>query len=300
MHDVTLCHKAQTPQIICLYKQAVLQQPLVLQLLHKRMAVAKMEMLLLLCSFAMINWVASQDNAADEVSQLQAAVRKLVDKVEHLENQLQSLESDPLSVYFRGKSHDVTKRDYTHSYNTYRGKGVYVFCGDDLVARRSVQKRSDYSHSYNDYDGNGTFVFCGGRSGQKSGVTYIAWGKQYCPNGQTLYSGVIGGNLVTHSAGGSNQLCLPDSPRYGQYTSGAQQRGLIFPGKYDTSSYAHQLSSVHGKLATCAACYNSGSSASLMIPAAVNCPSGWTQEYIGYLMAQPDVGGYYRLVMCSC
>ena len=117
--------------------------------------------------------------------------------------------------------------------------------------------------------------------------------KQYCPNGQTLYSGVIGGNTVRHSAGGSNQLCLPDTPKYGQYTDSAQQRGLIFPGKYDTSSFTH-LSRVHGKLARCAACYNSGSSTSIMIPARISCPCGWNQEYYGYLMAQPDVGGYYR------
>ena len=257
-----------------------------------------MNVILLLCSFSMINWVASQDNVADEVSQLQDAVRKLVGKVEYLQKQLQSFKSDPLAVYFQGKSHDVTKRDYTHSYNAYHGNGTFVFCGDDLLTRRSVQKRSDYSHSYNDYNGNGTFVFCGGsRSAHKSGVSYVAWGKRYCPNGQTLYTGVIGGNQVTRSAGGSNQLCLPDSPRYGsQYASGAQQRGLIFPGKYDTSSYTH-LSHVHGKLATCSVCYNSGSSTSLMIPAAVSCPSGWNQEYIGYLMTQPDVKDYYRLVM---
>ena len=175
-----------------------------------------------------------------------------------------------------------------------------MFCRDDLFTR-SVQKRSDYSHSYNDYDANGTFVFCGGGSAHKSGgVSYIVWGKQYCPNGQTLYSGVIGGNTVTHSAGGSNQLCLPDSPKYGQYTSGAQQRGLIYPGKYDTSSYT-SLSRVHGKLARCAACYNSGSSTSIMIPATISCPRGWNQEYYGYLMAQPDVRGYYRYIrMYSC
>ena len=239
----------------------------------------------------------SQDKipALEELSKLQSTVRKLMGKVEHLEKKLQSFESDPLAAYFERKSHDIKKRDYTHSFNSYHGNGTFVFCRDDLFTR-SVQKRSDYSHSFNDYDGNGTFVFCGGGSIHKSGgVSYTVWGKQYCPNGQTLYSGVIGGNKVTHSAGGSNQLCLPDSPKYGQYTSGAQQRGLIFPGKYDTSSYT-SLSRAHGKLARCAACYNSRSSTSIMIPAAVSCPRGWNQEYYGYLMAQPDVRGYYRYV----
>ena len=174
---------------------------------------------------------------------------------------------------------------------------TFVFCGDDLFTR-SVQKRSDFTHSYNSYNaGNGTFVFCGGtgKSTKNSkGVSYIAWGKEHCPNGgQTLYSGVIGGNTVRHSAGGSNQVCLPDSPSYGQYTSGAQQKSIMYPGKYETRSFT-TLSHVHGKLARCAACYNTGSSTSIMIPATVTCPSGWNQEYYGYLMSQPDVGGYYR------
>ena len=261
-----------------------------------------MNVLLLLCSYAVIGLAAvSQDPVAaeEELPQLQATVKKLMDKVEHLEMKLQSFESDPLAAYFENKSHKVKKRYSTHSFNSYHGNGTFVYCRDDLFTRRrrSVQKRYN-SHSFNAYDGNGTFVFCGGGSVQKSGgMSYIVWGKQYCPNGQTLYSGVIGGNKVTHSAGGSNQLCLPDSPKYGQYTSGAQQRGLIYPGKYDTSSYTY-LSRVHGKLARCAACYNSGSSTSIMIPAAVSCPRGWNQEYQGYLMAQPDVRGYYRYV-CS-
>lgn len=252
----------------------------------------EMSVLLLLSGFAVIGLADKTPAPDQELSQLQATVTQLMDKVEHLEMKLQSFKSDPLAAYFGSRSHGIKKRDYTHSYNSYHGNGTFVFCRDDLFTR-SIQKR-DYSHSYNDYDGNGTFVFCGGGSVHKSGgLSYIVWGKQYCPNGQTLYSGVIGGSAVTHSAGGGNQLCLPDSPQYGQYTSGTQQRGLIFPGKYDTSSYTH-LSRVHGKLARCAACYNSGSSTSIMIPARVSCPRGWKQEYYGYLMAQPDVRGYYR------
>ena len=124
-------------------------------------------------------------------------------------------------------------------------------------------------------------------------MSYVVWGKQYCPNGQTLYSGVLGGNYVRHSAGGNGQVCLPDSPKYSTYASGAQQRGRMYPGRYDTKAYSH-LTRYHGKLIRCAACYNSDSSALLMIPAAVSCPSEWNQEYTGYLMTQPDVAGYYR------
>ena len=258
---------------------------------------------LLLCGFTLIyliGWTVAQDEIdAPELSHLEITVRKLMDKVEHLERKLQSIESNPLAAYFQDKSH-IRKRGYTHSYNTYEGNGTFVFCGNNL---KSFQRRSaGYSHSYNDYTGDGTFVYCGGSTAfqkQSTGISYIIWGKESCPNGQTLYSGVIGGNYVRHSAGGSNQVCLPNSPQYGQYSSGAQQRGLIFPSKYDTSTYSN-VSHVHGKLATCAACYNSGSSTSIMIPAAVSCPDGWNQEYYGYLMSQPDIPSYYRYSHIIC
>ena len=139
-------------------------------------------------------------------------------------------------------------------------------------------------------------IITGGKYHQNQvnqGVTYIVWGRKECPEGETLYSGVIGGNYVRHSAGSSNQVCLPDIPSYGQYTHGVQQVGRMFGARYHTSSYSH-LSYAHGKIVKCAACYNDKSSTSIMIPASVSCPNGWTQEYYGYLMTQPDIGGYYR------
>lgn len=126
-----------------------------------------------------------------------------------------------------------------------------------------------------------------------SGVSYIVWGKHYCPRSRTLYSGMLGGTYVLHSAGSSNQVCLPDIPHYSTYASGSQQRGRMYPGKYDTQSYVH-LKRSHGRLISCAACYNDRSSTVIMIPAAVKCPSEWKEEYQGYLMTQPDVAGYHR------
>ena len=40
----------------------------------------------------------------------------------------------------------------------------------------------------------------------------------------------------------------------------------------------------------CAVCYTSVRSSKLMIPGETTCPSMWTQEYVGYLMAEsyPD------------
>jgi len=243
----------------------------------------------------LIGWVAAQD---ENVAVEEATIKKLIDKVEFLEKRLQAIENDPLAAYFpnQPQNHHSTGRrgiedDNVHSFNQY-GNSTFVYCGNTNSQKRSISGINDYRN------GNGTIVICGvDASAPRSaaGVSYIVWGKQFCPNGQTLYSGVLGGNYVRHSAGGSNQVCLPDSPVYGQSTTGAQQRGRIYPGKYETQAYTH-LKLAHGKLVRCAACYNSKSSTLIMIPAATTCPREWKQEYYGYLMTQPDVGGYYRYV----
>ena len=74
----------------------------------KMLLLNEMSVLLLLGSFAVIGLAVSQDEspAADqELSQLQATVTQLMDKVEHLERKLQSFESDPLAAYFESRSH---------------------------------------------------------------------------------------------------------------------------------------------------------------------------------------------------
>ena len=235
----------------------------------------KKSVFLLCCSFALIGQaIAQHENAAVE----ETTINDLIDWVKYLEERLGTIEKDPLATYFPDPSedydvHGTTKRDYkyAHSRNSYANSTI-VLCGS------SSQKRSVYSSSYSPHYENArnvTFIVCEGGGPTPwlpSGVSYVVWGKQYCPNGQTLYSGVLGGNYVRHSAGGSGQVCLPDSPEYGTYASGAQQKGRMYPGKYETKAYSH-LTQYHGKLIRCAACYNDDSSTLIMIPAAVSCPS---------------------------
>ena len=254
-----------------------------------------MNKFLLCCSFTFIGWAIAQQALGE------TTINDLIERVKYLEERLETIENDPLAAYFPDPSEDyntdgTTKRDinYAHSGNKY-ANSTFVFCGSSSQKRSVIQ--SSYSSSYEN-QGNGTFIVCGGHGSTPrlpSGVSYVVWGKQYCPNGQTLYSGVLGGNYVRHSAGGSGQVCLPDSPEYGTYASGAQQKGRMYPGKYETKAYSH-LTQYHGKLIRCAACYNDDSSTLLMIPAAVSCPSEWNQEYTGYLMTQPDIAGYYRYI----
>ena len=127
-----------------------------------------------------------------------------------------------------------------------------------------------------------------GQAGPKSGgVVYTRWGRKSCPTGaQLLYEGIAGGSHYTHSGGGANYVCLPKVPQYMSthvppnysYMYGAEYESVngIFPGKYE-----HNV--------PCAVCYTSTKSVKLMIPARTSCPSSWTREYKGYLMAD-----YYK------
>ena len=125
-----------------------------------------------------------------------------------------------------------------------------------------------------------------GAPGPKSGgVVYTRWGRKSCPNdtgAQLVYEGITGGSDHQHSGGGANYVCLPKVPQYMSthvppgysYMVGTEYDSVngIFPGK-------------HNHNAPCAVCYSSTKIVKLMIPARITCPSSWTIEYKGYLMA---------------
>ncbi|XP_011408972.1 PREDICTED: uncharacterized protein LOC100631889 [Amphimedon queenslandica] len=69
------------------------------------------------------------------------------------------------------------------------------------------------------------------------------------------------------------------------YGSEYQDVNGIFPGKHD-----HNV--------PCAVCYTSTKSVKLMIPAKISCPSSWTREYKGYLMA--DKYNHARNAVYEC
>ena len=61
----------------------------------------------------------------------------------------------------------------------------------------------------------------------------------------------------------------------------------MFATEYETNDFP-PLSSLHNHEAPCAVCRVTDRGTMLMIPAKTECPSGWTEEYQGYLM-----GGYH-------
>ena len=135
-----------------------------------------------------------------------------------------------------------------------------------------------------------SFVFIGHFSNSEKGVVYTGvvytrWGRTYCPDdtgAELVYEGITGGSFYDHIGGGANYVCLPKDPQYMSatvpsaysYMHGTEYEAVndIFPDKHDHN-------------APCAVCYSSTKTVKLMIPAKTSCPSSWTIEYKGYLMA---------------
>ena len=116
------------------------------------------------------------------------------------------------------------------------------------------------------------------------GATYTRWGRTSCPSitGTSLvYSGRAGKSWYDQRGGGGNYQCLPNNPEYGQYVAGVQGKSLIFGVEYE----GPVQSALHNHNVPCAVCHVSTRAAVLMILAWRHCPSQWTLEYTGYLMA---------------
>ena len=123
------------------------------------------------------------------------------------------------------------------------------------------------------------------------GVVYTRWGRTTCPSTsgtQLLYAGRAAGSWFSQSGGGANYLCLPGQPQYSTYTAGSHDgRAYLYGAEYQTAGSADNgpFSSVHNHNVPCAVCYTPTRGTVVMIPARLTCPSSWTREYHGYLMA---------------
>ena len=133
----------------------------------------------------------------------------------------------------------------------------------------------------------GSVEECKGYNG--GGTVYVRWGHDQCPStAQLVYSGRAGGPNYNHHGGGSNPQCLPLDPNFLTPISGSQAfRALIYGAEYQTHTDSN--SHVHGRQdhdVPCAVCHVSNRTAVYMVPAKYTCPTGWTREYYGYLMAE--------------
>ena len=128
----------------------------------------------------------------------------------------------------------------------------------------------------------------GDKEERNGGSVYVRWGHDQCPStAQLVYSGRAGGSYFSYSGGGSNPQCLPLDPNFLTPINGIQSRALMYGAEYQTHTYSN--SHVHGRNNNdipCAVCHVSNRTAVYMVPAKYTCPSGWTREYYGYLMAE--------------
>ena len=129
----------------------------------------------------------------------------------------------------------------------------------------------------------------GDKEERNGGTVYVRWGHDECPStAQVVYSGRTGGPYYQNSGGGSNPQCLPLDPNFLTEISGNQiHRDYMLGAEYemftDSNSYVHGR---HNTDIPCAVCHVSNRTAVYMVPAKYTCPSGWTREYYGYLMAE--------------
>ena len=132
---------------------------------------------------------------------------------------------------------------------------------------------------------------------------YTRWGRTTCPSTsgtQLLYAGRAAGSRYTEKGGGANYLCLPEQTQYSTFTAGVQTRGRahLYGAEYQTAGTDNgPLRTFHDHNVPCAVCYTSTRETVVMIPARLTCPTSWTREYYGYLMA--DYHGHYR-TMFEC
>ena len=130
-----------------------------------------------------------------------------------------------------------------------------------------------------------------------TGVTYIRWGNDSCPDTaatQLVYAGRAGGTFYSTRGGGAEKLCLPDDPDYisDPKSTSASYTSTIYGAEYQTLN--GPLHSLHDYNVLCAVCYASTRAAMIMIPAKTECPSSWTREYYGYLMTESEDSSHYR------
>ena len=132
------------------------------------------------------------------------------------------------------------------------------------------------------------------------GTVYTRWGRTTCPSDQgttLVYSGRAGGSYNQNHGGAANLLCLPDDPEFSRYEGRVQGHSLIRGAEYRPDTH-QPFGEKSGNNIPCAVCSTSIRSKLLVIPAKLNCPTNWTTEYNGYLMAARDV--HYGRTLFEC
>ena len=114
------------------------------------------------------------------------------------------------------------------------------------------------------------------------GALYTRWGRTTCPRTpgtELVYAGLAGGSNHDQAGGGANYLCIPNIP---EYLVNGVPPNTYFSYLYG-AEYQNTLFVISEHNVPCAVCYTSKRTSKLM---RITCPSSWTEEYGGYLMAE--------------
>ena len=123
-----------------------------------------------------------------------------------------------------------------------------------------------------------------------SGKTYTRWGHDACPGQagtELIYTGRMAGAFYKQKGGGANYLCLSNNPQYDEITTDLDNTYLGSYSHIYGTEYEVPLVGLHDHGVPCAVC-SSIRPQELMIPGQTRCPTGWTREYFGYIMAESN------------
>jgi hypothetical protein len=117
-------------------------------------------------------------------------------------------------------------------------------------------------------------------------TTYVRWGRTVCPAGaNVVYTGYAAGAHQTHAGSGANTLCLHDTPQWLTFNDGDQNGALLYGTEFETTTFGvSSLTGVNDRDARCVVCEVPRAN-QILVPGRTSCPTGWTTEYNGYLMA---------------
>ena len=108
-------------------------------------------------------------------------------------------------------------------------------------------------------------------------------------------TGYVGGSGHHQKGGASNYICLTRDAIYEKYQSGSQDvRTKLYGAEYETYNTGIFPANLMDHDVPCAVCHVTKRASQIMIPGRNACPTGWTREYKGYLMA--EYYNHYRTV----
>ena len=130
------------------------------------------------------------------------------------------------------------------------------------------------------------------RAGSGQGQTpFTRWGHASCPattGTSTLYTGWVASGHWNHHGSGSSQLCMPlEEAHETNLPQTTKVLAELYRTEYRSSGALAEFTAqdVDNKEVPCAVCATPGH-ATLMVPAWHECPTGWTEQYDGWLMAE--------------